>query len=147
MTKSFFSLGLVAASATIGALIAIGHRLGSVALPFAATAAALLRRTATSSDSQLVVVGLGLHIVLTFMWTAIFIWLVSGRRWRPSVAAIIVAVLTYSATWLVAWATGRGVASVLPLGDLIVLAIVFAAALAIGIRFAFLPSREDVTFG
>ena len=43
---------------------------------------------------------------------------------------------------IVAWRTGNGLASVLPLGDRIVFAVVFAAALAIGIRFA-LPSRRE----
>lgn len=145
--KAFLSLGLVVSAATIGALIGIGHRLGSVALPFAATAAALLRRTATSSDAQLIAIGLALQVVLTFVWTGIFVWLARGRGWKPSVAAIVVAAVMHALTWLVARTTGNGVASVLPLGDRIVLAIVLAGALAIGIRFAFSRQREDVTFG
>jgi hypothetical protein len=147
VVKAFLSLGLVAAAATIGALIGIGHRLGSVALPFAATAAALLDRTTTSSDAQLVAIGLVLHVGLTFVWTAVFVWLARGRGWKPAVAAIVVAAGVHGLTWFVAWKTGRGVASVLPLGDRIVLAIVFAAALAVGIRFAFSPRREDTAFG
>jgi hypothetical protein len=145
--KSLLSLGLVAVAATIGALVGIGHRLGSVALPFAATAAALLRRTATSSDAQLVAIGLVLHVVLTFLWAAVFVWLVRGRGWKASVAAIVVALGVHALTWAVAWKTGNGVASVLPLGDRIVLAIVLAGALAVGIRFAFSPRREDAAFG
>jgi hypothetical protein len=142
---SILPLGLVVAGATTGALIAIGHRLGSVGLPFAATAAALLRRTATSADASLVTIGLGLHVVLMLAWSALFMWLVRARGWSVGIAALSVAVLAHALNWVVAWQTGNGIASVLPLGDRIVLAIVFAAALAIGIRFAFSPKRRAVS--
>jgi hypothetical protein len=141
------AFGLIVAAATTGALIAIGHRLGSVGLPFAAIASVLLRRTPTSSDPSLVTIGVGLHVVLTLAWSALFAWLVRARYWAPGIAAAGVAVLAHAVSWLTAWSTGKGVASVLPLGDRIVLAVVFAAALAIGIRFAFSPKREAATFG
>jgi hypothetical protein len=135
-------LGLVVAAATTGALIAIGHRLGAVGLPFAAIAAALLRRTATIADPELVTLGFGLHLVMTLAWSALFAWLVRSRQWSVGIAAMVIAVLAHIANWIVAWRTGNGLASVLPLGDRIVFAVVFAAALAIGIRFA-LPSRRE----
>jgi hypothetical protein len=145
-SPSSLPLGLVVAAATTGALIAIGRRLGSVGLPFAATAAALLRRTATSSDPALVTLGVGLHIVLTLAWSALFAWLVRARRWSVATASLVVVVVAHTINWLVAWRTGNGLASVLPLGDRIIFAVVFAAALAIGIRFAFSPRREAATF-
>jgi hypothetical protein len=145
-SPSSLPLGLVVAGATTGALVAIGHRLGSVGLPFAGIAASLLRRTATSADLELVTIGVGLHVVLMLCWTALFVWFVEERRWRPGVAAIVVAVLAHGASWVVAWATGNGLASQLPLGDRIVLALVLAASLTIGIRFAFSLKREAATF-
>src|ERR1043165_1660255 len=102
--------------------MAIGHRLGSVGLPFAATAAALLRRTATSADTSLVTIGLGLHVVLMLAWSAFFVWLVRARDWNIGIAALTTVALAHIASWLVAWKTGSGIASVLPLGDRIVFA-------------------------
>ena len=144
-SSSSLPLGLVVAGATTGALVAIGHRLGSIGLPFAAIAASLLRRTATSADVELVTIGLGLHIVVTLCWSALFVWLVRERAWKPAVAAIIVAIFAHVTAWVVAWATGNGLASQLPLGDRIVLAVVLAGSLTIGIRFAFSTKREPAT--
>lgn len=144
-SQSTLPFGLVVVGATAGALVAMGHRLGSVGLPFAATAAALLRRTATSADASLVIIGVGLHVVLTLAWSALFVWLVRTRQWSVGIAALVVVVLAHAVNWLVAWRTGNGIASVLPLGDRIVFALVFAAALAIGIRFAFSPKRDAVS--
>jgi hypothetical protein len=146
-SPSPFSLGFVVAAATAGALVAIGHRLGSIVLPFAAIAASLLRRTATSSNGSLVTLGLVLHVLITLFWTAIFAWLVRARNWRPVVAAIVVAAVVHVVSWLVAWRTGSGLASLLPLGDRIVVGAIFAGALVVGIRFAFSQESEDVTFG
>jgi hypothetical protein len=142
---SSLPLGLIVAGATTGALIAIGHRLGSTGLAFSAIAAALLRRHATTSTPSLVVVGVGLHVVLTLCWTALFVSLVQLRRLKPITAALLVAVLANALSWLIARTTGGGLASVLPLGDRIVFAVVFAASLAIGIRFAFSTSRGPAT--
>jgi len=144
-SPSSLPLGLVVAGATTGALIAIGHRLGSIGLPFAAIAASLLRRTATSADPELVTIGVGLHIVVTLCWSALFVWLVRDRVWRRGVAAIVVAGIAHVVSWIVAWTTGNGIASQLPLGDRIVLAVVLAASLAIGIRFAFSGEQESAT--
>jgi hypothetical protein len=131
----------VVVAATTGALVAIGHRLGSIALPFAAVAGPVLGRTATSSDPSLVMAGAILHVLIILIWTALFVLLVDERRWRPVAAAVTIAALAHAASWVIAWATGKGLASVLPLGDRIVLAIVFAASLLVGIRFAFSPNR------
>lgn len=135
-------VGSIAAAATTGALIAIGRRMGGASLPFAATGATLMRRTVSGASSGLVFSGVVLHIVLVFLWTALCLWLVRSRGWRPTLAAFVVALVAHVASWLAAWATGYGVASVVALGDRIVLAVVFALALVVGIRLAFSSSRS-----
>lgn len=132
-------VGAVAAAATTGALIAIGHRLGSIGVPFAEISAALFRRTASGGEAGLVFAGLVLHVAFMLLWSAVFVWLVARARWRPVVAAVVVAVGAQALSWLIAWSTGRGIATVVPLGDRIVLAIALAISLVIGIRFALLP--------
>jgi hypothetical protein len=147
-TSSLF-VGLIVAAATTGALVAIGHRLGSVGLPFAAIAAPLLRRTVTSSDPGLIVMGVGFHILLMFCWSALYASMVNGRGWslrKLLVGAGVVATLSYGVSWIVARTTGNGLASVLPLGDRIVLGAVLAFALTLGIGFAFSARRETATY-
>lgn len=149
-TFSLLFLGLVVAAATTGALVAIGYRLGSLGLPFAAIAASLLRRTATSSDPSLITIGVGLHILLMFCWSSLYAALVRGRPWNTRIllgVAVVVAVLSHTASWVVARTTGNGLASVLPLGDRIIFGAVFAGALAVGIRFAFSSPRETAPVG
>lgn len=139
------SLGLFVVAATTGALIAMGRRVGGVGLPFAAIAAPVLRRTTTTSDLSLVTAGVMLHVLITLFWSAVFVRLVRGG-WRSTVAALVVAIAAHGATWLAAWVSGKGLASVLPLGDRIVLGVIFAGALVVGIRLAFSHMREDVAF-
>ena len=91
-------------------------------------------------------IGIGLHVVVMLAWTALFGWLVRSRGWNVGIAALTIVLLAHVANWLIAWQTGNGIASVLPLGDRIVFAMVFAAALTIGIRFAFSPKRRTVSF-
>ncbi len=126
----------LAAAATTGALIAIGHRLGGATLPFAVIGGALLHRTASGVAFGLVLTGFIAHVVAVFAWSAIAVWLVRVRRWRLWLAAISVALAAHLFAWIDAWWTGRGLASVLPLGDRLLLAVVFAGALILGMRFA-----------
>ena len=135
-------VGSIAAAATTGALIAIGHRMGGASLPFAATGATLLRRTVSGASAGLVFTGLVVHVALVFVWSALCVWLVRSRGWRPMLAALVVALVAHLASWLAAWSTGYGVASVVALGDRIVLAVVLALALVAGIRLALLVSRS-----
>jgi hypothetical protein len=137
----FLVVGTIVASATLGALLAIGRRLGSVALPLGSIGAAFLNRTVSGVDGSLVVTGLLLHLVAVFAWTLLFLWLVRTHRWRSSVAAIAVGVAAHVVSWLTAWMTGGGLAAVLPLGDRLVYAVVLAGALVVGTRFAFSPSQ------
>jgi hypothetical protein len=142
LAPAMFVVGSVAASATTGALIAIGRRLGNAGLPFASMGAALLHRTTSSAETGLVLAGVGLHLFSTICWALIFVWLVRRMRWRLSAAAFAVTLAVFVAHWIGAWSTGSGLASVLPLGDRLVLAIVFAGSLVVGMRLAFLPSQS-----
>jgi hypothetical protein len=131
------AIGSVVAAATTGALIAMGHRLGSAALPFAATSALVFHRTVTAADARLVFAGLVLHVTIAFVWSFIFVFLVTRARLSDVVAASVVAVGELVTSWIVTLSTGVGVASVLQFGDRIVLALVYALALVVGMRFAF----------
>lgn len=139
---SIGSLTAVAIAATTGALIGFGHRLGGAGLPFAAIAASLLHRTTTTTDGELVAAGFAAHAVIISAWVLVFAWLVRVRGWRMPVAAIVIVALAHVLSWLFALWTGNGLSSVLPLGDRIVFAIVFAGALVVGIRLAFLFDGE-----
>lgn len=134
-------VGALAAAATTGALIAIGHRLGRVGLPFATIGGGLFHETANGGATGLIIAGILVHLVLTFAWSALAVWLVRARGWRRSFAAIAVAAGAHALSWIIAWTTGRGIASELALGDRVVLAVVFAGALVVGMRFAFSPSQ------
>ena len=135
-------VGGVAAAATTGALIAMGHRMGSAAMPFAAISATLFRRTAANGALGLVFTGIVLHITVIFVWSVVFAWLVERLRWSSVVAAAFIGAGHFALSWLVAWGTGEGLASILPLGDRIVFALILTASLVVGMRFAFFPSRN-----
>jgi hypothetical protein len=130
-------VGGVAAAATTGALIAMGHRIGSAAIPFAAISATLFRRTAASGAAGLVFTGVVLHITAMFVW-----WLVERLRWSSIVAGAFIGAAQFALSWLVAWGSGEGLATILPLGDRIVFALILTASLVVGMRFAFFPLRN-----
>jgi hypothetical protein len=135
-------VGSIAAAATTGALIAAGHRAGSAGIPFAAISAALFRRTASGGAVGLVFVGLVLHVLATMIWSAIAVWLVRIVGWRPAAASIAIAAASFLVTWITAWSTGNGVASVLTLGDRVIVGVVFVVALVVGMRLAFSQSQS-----
>jgi hypothetical protein len=83
-----------------------------------------------------VITGLVGHVIVVFAWSWVAVWLVRARHWRRTLAATAVAVGAHVFSWIDAWWTGGGLASALPLGDRIVLAVVFAGALVVGMRFA-----------
>jgi hypothetical protein len=136
--------GGVAAAATTGALVAIGHRLGSAGLPFAAIGGALFQRTAASGAPVLVFSGFALHFALMYVWSAGFLWLAARLPRREIRAAAVVATVHFLVTWTVASVTGRGLGSVLALGDLLVFEVVLALSWLVGIRLAFSSVRERV---
>jgi hypothetical protein len=129
-------VGGVAAAATTGALVAVGHRLGSTGLPFASIAAVLFHQGAVTSAARMVATGLVLHGAAIFVWSLICVQLARAFT-RTDVAAGVVAVSQFTLSWIIAWSSGSGLASVLALGDRIVYALVLAGALVVGMRFAF----------
>lgn|SRR5689334_2197920 len=120
----------------------MGHRMGSAAIPFAAISATLFRRTAASGAVGLVFTGIVLHVTVMFVWSVVFVWLVEHLRWSSIPAAALIGVAHFALSWLVAWGTGAGLASILPLGDRIVFAFILIASLVVGMRFAFFPLRN-----
>ena len=135
-------VGGVAAAATTGALIAMGHRMGSAAIPFAAISATVFRRAPVSGAVGLVFTGIVLHITVMFVWSVMFVWLVERLRWSSIVAGVFMGAAHFALSWLVAWGTGEGLASILPLGDRIVFSLILTASLVLGMRFAFSPLRN-----
>lgn len=133
-------IGGVTAASTTGALIAMGHRLGSSTLPFAAIGASLLHQTVSGVAADLIVTGLVLHVVAMILWSAAFVWFTRQLEGRDVIAALGTTLVAFFVSWLVTEASSVGVASVLPIGDFLVLALVFAASLVVGMRLAF-PSR------
>jgi hypothetical protein len=148
-TSPAIIVGSVAASATTGALVAMGHRAGSGGLAFAAIGAVLFQRSANSSAAGLVFTGLVLHVMAMFLWSFIFIWVCTrvaeGSTSRRFAAAIAVGTGQFALSWLVAWSTGKGLASTLPLGDLLAFSLVLSLALALGIRIAFSAREPDAS--
>jgi hypothetical protein len=136
------AVGSVSAAATTGALVAIGHRAGSVALPFASIGATLLHRTVSAASANLVLAGLVLHVTIAFLWSVVFVFLVRRAQWRDVFAAVVVAIGELLASRFVTFSTGGGVASVVPPGDQLVLSVVYALSLVVGMRFAFSSLRN-----
>ena len=134
-------VGAIAASATTGALLAMGRRAEHAAMPFASIGAVLFQRTANSGVVGLVFTGFVLHIVAMFVWAYVYVWIVERTK-RPVLGAIAVAAANFFSSWIVAWSSGRGVASVLPLGDRIVYAVILAGAYVVGMRYALPASRN-----
>jgi len=132
-------VGAIAASATTGALLAMGHRAGRALMPFAAIGAVPLHRT-DIGFSGLVLAGAVLHLVAMFVWAFVYVWL-AERTKQPVVSAIVVAAVNFMASWLLTSATGRGVATVLPLGDRVLFAVILAGAYVAGMRYALPASR------
>jgi hypothetical protein len=141
-------VGAIAAAATTGALVAIGHRMGHTGAPFAAIARAVIRaspqiRGVGDSGASMVVTGVLLHTLATFIWSALCVELAVRLR-SQSLAALIVSVGNFFVSGLVA-SMGRGLASELTLGDRVIYAIVLTASLIVGMRYAFLHPRETAT--
>jgi hypothetical protein len=135
-------VGGITSAATVGALIAMGRRLGSAGIPFAAISAALFHRTAAGGEVGLVFAGVVLHVTIMFVLAFVCVWLVERLAVARVVAALLVALGELGLSWLVAWSRGAGMATILPLGDRVVLAIVTVLSLVVGMRFA-LPSLRN----
>ena len=139
--------GSIAAAATSGALVAIGRRLGAPSAGFAAIGTLFARDASltTGTGATLAVVGLIAHLVASVAWTFVFVRFVDGLHALPghiAWAGLLVAVLQLVLSWIIARVSGRGIATVLPLGDRVVLAFCLAISLVVGMRFAFSPLRN-----
>jgi hypothetical protein len=128
--------GLIAASATSGALVAMGRRAGSATAGFDA-----IGRFVMSGSGPVWLPGLTIHVLLTLAWAFLFGVLTERRRWSAWRAAASVGAVSFLLSWIAARTSGGGLAIVLPIGDRVVLAIVLAVSLVVGMRFA-LPARE-----
>lgn len=137
-------VGGVVASATTGALVALGHRAGGAGLPFAAIGAGLLHVMPGNRDFAVVVTGVVLHVAMMLLWSAIFVWLVDHTHFGAFITALLIAIGHFAMSWAVASSTGAGTASVLPLGDRLVLGVVLFTALVSGMRFAFLSAPSPL---
>jgi tetrahydromethanopterin S-methyltransferase subunit C len=73
----------------------------------------------------------------------VFALLVERWRGRTISAALVVAIASFVVSLLVGRIAGRGLATVLPIGDRVIVSLVFATALMLGMRFAF-PARETI---
>ena len=131
-------VGAIASAATAGALIAIGHRSGGAGVVFAAIASAIGRSGGHAF------VGVVVHTLVIFLWSAICVRL--AMRVRSQVlAAVLVAIANFLVSTVIASSSGRGLASELTLGDRVLYAVVLTASLIVGMRYAFLHSRETAT--
>src|ERR1041385_7426612 len=108
-------VGCVVAAATIGALVAMGRRLGSAAFPFASIGAIAWRSSGFAIDSRSLVSGLLLHVVFVFLWSVLALKLARGLG--TTLSALLTATTQFVVSWIVAWWSGSGLASALALGD------------------------------
>jgi hypothetical protein len=134
---------LIAGSATAGALVVIGRHIGGAGLPFAASVNPVAPLAAAIGDvpASWVVIGVLAWLATAAAWGAVFAWLVVEWSGRTVIPAIVVSISQLLIGTAAARASGRGIATVLTVGERIALAILFGAALVIGIRFAFSPHK------
>jgi hypothetical protein len=134
------SAGLLAATATAGALIVMGNRSATVARPFNAIAGHLLgvqKSDAFGFVAGITIPGVAIHVVLTTV-AGIAVATVGRRRFAPAwVAAMAVAVLSAFVSVGIARRGGSSLARVLPVGDVVLYYVILAIALVLGIRLAF----------
>ena len=134
------SAGLLAATATAGALIIMGNRSATVARPFNAIAGHLLgvqKSDAFGFVAGVTIPGVAVHVFLTTV-AGVVVAVMARRRFAPTwVAAMAVAVLSAFISVGIARRGGSSLARVLPIGDVVLYYVILAAALVLGIRLAF----------
>jgi len=134
------SSGLLAATATGGALVAMGSRAATVARPFNAIAGHLLglqRSDAFGFVPGVTILGIALHVLLVTL-AGVAVASVARRRLAPAwAAALALSTLSALVSAGIARRGGSSLARVLPVGDLILFYLLLAATLTIGIRIAF----------
>jgi hypothetical protein len=134
------SAGILAATATSGALIAIGARASTPARPFNVIAGHLLGpRTAAVFGfvPSVTVTGIAVHLLLTTL-AGIAVAFAARRRIMPAwLAALAISLLAALVSIGIARRGGMSLAALLAVGDLILFHVMLAASLTLGIRFAF----------
>ena len=131
--------GVLAASSTAGALIAFGIHLGTPARPFNALGALLLGPGAAQIygfSAGPTIAGVLLEIAATVASGVLHALLVLRRGGHSVLWSIAIPAGALCTTWVLARVAGVGLAALLPIGNLVVLALVLTLSLAIGIRFA-----------
>ena len=129
----------MAASATAGALLGFGLRLGAPALPFNAVASILLGAAAQHGRGFSAVptlVGVLLHIAAMLGAGLAYARLLDRVSGHPVAWATVVAAGALALILLIARLFGVGLGVLLPVGSLVLLCAILALALAIGMRLA-----------
>jgi hypothetical protein len=138
--------GLVAAAGTAGALAGVGIRLGTPARPFNAIATYLLSgNTAGVLDFHpgITIIGLTVHTVVSIGLAVAALLLRDQGHLRSAVAAVLVAAVAFGASIAMARWGGQGLAALLVMGDLLVVHLVLAVALALGLWLAADRAPDD----
>ena len=131
--------GIVAASATAGALVGFGIRLGTPALAFNATSAIVLGQRALAlhgAGGLPTAVGGLVHVAAMLACGLAYVSLVTLTRGHAISWAVFVSAAATAMSWFVARQFGVGPAAVLPLGNLLMLGVVLVGALMVGMRLA-----------
>ena len=121
----------------------MGRRLGSGGLAFSTIASVFTGAAFVRVSAWSVVAGIILHFLVTIAWGVVFVLLTERWRGRSLAAALVVALVAFVISLLLARVAGRGLAVILPIGDRLILYLVFAVALVLGMRFAF-PARQTI---
>ena len=139
------SAGLLGATATSGALIAIGARAATVARPFNAIAGhvfGIRESDAFGFIPRITITGIALHVVLVTLGGVIVAFFTRRRVAPPWLVSVALATLSALVSIGIAKRGGSSLARVLPLGDVILFYMVVALSLAVGIRLAFFHRAE-----
>jgi hypothetical protein len=141
------STGLLAATASAGALIVIGSRSATVARPFNAIAGHVLgasRVAVYGFVPSVTITGVFLHVLLVTL-AGVVVAVVARRGFAPAWAAAgAIATLAGLVSVGVARRGGSSLAGVLPIGDLLSFYVLLALALVVGMRLAFFSRREPI---
>ncbi|MEO5568129.1 MAG: hypothetical protein ABIR92_06540, partial [Gemmatimonadaceae bacterium] len=138
--------GILAATATSGALIAIVSRTTTAARPFNMIAAHLVgaqRADAFGFVPVVTIPGIALHVLLVTL-AGIAVAMVARRRLAPAwLASITLALISALVSIGIARRGGSSLAELLTVGDLLLFHVVLAVSLTLGIRFAFFDTRKN----
>lgn len=138
--------GILAATATAGALIAIGARASTPARPFNIIAGHVVgaaRADAYDFVPAVTITGVAVHVVLTTL-AALAVAVVVRRRIAPAwLSALAITTLSALVSVGIARRGGSSLARLLAIGDLLTFYVILAVALVVGIRLAFFDRQTD----